>query len=556
MTSLLLARLFLSRSLIAVAALLCCSEAAVSQTAIPFVRPIGAALRATPIDIVRQQRIEIATPRDLADPQRSQVLRLDIFPDVTVRALRQRLAPTASGVSWTGTLEGYPDSSVVFVLVGNELVGNLYTPFGFFRIQRDTDGSYLVQQVDQRESDPQTHDALPVLSSNPDVAPGGRIRPTAVDDGQTIDLMVSYTSQALAGFGSDDTMRASIDLAVASTNEAFLNSGLNVALRLVHAGVVEYEESGDPATDNVRQKSTADGFLDDLHNIRKLYAADLVLTIVESSNAGTCGSGYVQTQNFKDGTFGFAVVKRSCLLNGRSFAHELGHTLGLNHNWYDLTAGGAVPSAKGYVSVEGRFLDVMGIANLCTVMKTTCAQLLQYSNPRISRDGRPTGVPIGTDVTCPAGNPARVECDADAATTLVAMAPTVANYRDSQTGRTVFQLAAGASIRSANGQFRLTFGTDGNLVVSDDRDKSVLWSSGTGGGSAGRVTLQRDGNLIATGGDGAVLWSSQTSTPGSYVVLQDDGDLIIYSPYDQTVWSSFAASALSAASSAQPAARR
>src|SRR5689334_2712065 len=92
-----------------------------AQTATPFVQRSSAPTRiATEREVVRQQRVDIQSPRDLISPARSAVLQLDLFPDLSFRAVRQRLDPTASGMSWSGVLEGYPDSSAVFVLSGDE----------------------------------------------------------------------------------------------------------------------------------------------------------------------------------------------------------------------------------------------------------------------------------------------------------------------------------------------------------------------------------------------------------------------------------------------------
>ena len=111
--------------------------------------------------IIRRQRVDIAAPTLLADVSRSQVLRLDLFPEVTLRALRSRLDATPRGTAWTGTLEGYPGSSATFTLVRNTLVGHITAPFGVFNIESATDGSYVVQQIDQRLLGPLDDDARP-----------------------------------------------------------------------------------------------------------------------------------------------------------------------------------------------------------------------------------------------------------------------------------------------------------------------------------------------------------------------------------------------------------
>lgn len=109
------------------------AQSALAQDSPAFVRRSG--LPTPPvldIEVLRQQRIEVPSIALLSDPQRSAVLQLDLFADVTFRAVRERLEPTAHGISWVGSLEGYPDSDAIFVLVEDELLGHIYAPFGFF----------------------------------------------------------------------------------------------------------------------------------------------------------------------------------------------------------------------------------------------------------------------------------------------------------------------------------------------------------------------------------------------------------------------------------------
>lgn len=91
-------------------------------------------------------------------------------------------------------------------------------------------------------------------------------------------------------------------------------------------------------------------------------------------------------------------------------------------------------------------------------------------------------------------------------------------------------LKAGQTVRSANGQYELKMQEDGNLVLRDLANNKVLWASGTAGSGAQSATMQADGNLVITKGDGT-SWSSQTGgKAGSFLKVQDDGNVVIYTP--------------------------
>jgi hypothetical protein len=270
--------------------------------------------------------------------------------------------------------------------------------------------------------------------------------------------------------------------------------------------------------------------------LRDRHAADLVVLLTEKLQGPVEGAAYLNDQTSM-GAGGFAVMQRSGTENGRTFAHEIGHNLGLHHDWYVTSEPGAFQYSKGYVSLPGRFLDVMAYQDLCVDTQTQCAQLLYYSNSTLQRDGHPQGVSPGTNVTCQAGNSTHVECDADNAAALTVMAPIVAKFRNSRTSLTARQILPGRSASSSNGSFSLVYQPDGNLVLVSSGDQRPLWATNTGGTVPGQVLLQTDGNLIVFDASGTALWRSGTSgNLEAYFVVEDDGRLVIYRRDGQAIW--------------------
>ncbi|MGY0231882.1 hypothetical protein [Longispora urticae] len=102
-------------------------------------------------------------------------------------------------------------------------------------------------------------------------------------------------------------------------------------------------------------------------------------------------------------------------------------------------------------------------------------------------------------------------------------------------------LAAGQSVATANGQYRLVMQADGNLVqFTGDADPRALWSSNTAGHPGATAVLQRDGNLVVRGADGAALWNSGTGgrPDGDHVLaVQSDANLVVYAAGGAALWS-------------------
>ena len=97
-------------------------------------------------------------------------------------------------------------------------------------------------------------------------------------------------------------------------------------------------------------------------------------------------------------------------------------------------------------------------------------------------------------------------------------------------------LAPGESLRSSNDQFSLVLQEDGNLVLYD-QGGAAIWATGTDGQDIARVRMQQDGNLVlyAPGGDAA--WASGTNgNDGAYIILQDDRNLVIYTSEGNPIW--------------------
>ena len=102
-------------------------------------------------------------------------------------------------------------------------------------------------------------------------------------------------------------------------------------------------------------------------------------------------------------------------------------------------------------------------------------------------------------------------------------------------------LNPGEIITSSNGAFSLTFQPDGNLVLYN-QSWDVVWQTMTFG-SPGTTRMRADGGLVIYDSNGNTVWDSVAR--GSFdennlcfLRVEDDGRLVIYSPYDGPIWTS------------------
>lgn len=97
-------------------------------------------------------------------------------------------------------------------------------------------------------------------------------------------------------------------------------------------------------------------------------------------------------------------------------------------------------------------------------------------------------------------------------------------------------LTPGQSIQTTNGN-RFTLQTDGNAVVY--QGKQALWATNTVGKQVSSVVMQADGNLVLYDENHKPVWATGTNGHTNvYVVIQTDGNLVLYESGNKPVWAS------------------
>lgn len=318
-------------------------------------------------------------------------LDLNLEPGLELRAhkLNSYVMNTGSLV-WYGILENpgllnvpfSPDSldfdpinTAMLVKSGDTLTGNVYYNGAWYKIRPLKTGGHAIVAVDHAAmppDHPQEYGRLPVYPMAE--------RPVEKAVGDTvINVMVNYTSSAATASGN---ISALIDLAVAESNQGYVNSGVLINMVLVHKSQVTYTQSGSFSTDLSRYRGTADGFMDSIHTTRNSVAADVGLLVI--NNASSCGlaSGIGSTASTA-----FADAHWDCITGYYSFGHEIGHLQSARHDPATDPTNSPYAYGHGYqYNGSPKWRTIMAYA--CT---GGCPRLNYWSNPAVLYNGQPMG---------------------------------------------------------------------------------------------------------------------------------------------------------------------
>ena len=305
------------------------------------------------------------------------LLRLAVAPGVNVVAAGQRVEQRgANDVSWGGPVQG-THGWVQMVLSPEGLMGTITVGLTSYRVEPLGNGLHAVSKIDQNGFPPEHTADNPsgVLDPPPPFEPMTARNPG--DDGtvgisalSTINVLVVYTAAAAAATSNISSL---IQLAVDETNVSYVNSGININMVRVATAQVTYNESGRTFSQHVASlRGTTDGLMDNVHTLRNTYAADVVLLVVNDSEA--CG---IASSIGSTATTAFAVAHYSCITGYYSFGHEIGHLQGARHDRFVDGSTSPYAYGHGFIPSTKNWRTVMAYGNNCS----NCTRIQWWSSP-------------------------------------------------------------------------------------------------------------------------------------------------------------------------------
>jgi hypothetical protein len=195
--------------------------------------------------------------------------------------------------------------------------------------------------------------------------------------------MVLWTPAARNAVGGTvSAIQSLVTLAVANANQAYVNSHVSAKLRLVYSGELAFTEHTSAISSDISAFSSNSS----VRTLRSKYGADVVTLLGNGyAKAGSCGYGYIMsTLSTAFWPWAYNVVDRSCAAGYLSYAHEVGHNEGLQHDPADASGSlPAEPYAYGYQDPSGAFRTVLSYGS--------GTRIPYFSSPLVAYNGRLTG---------------------------------------------------------------------------------------------------------------------------------------------------------------------
>lgn len=217
-------------------------------------------------------------------------------------------------------------------------------------------------KVKKNDKDEFSDNTKPEINSKTLNLTGNTINTDDENTQDIIKILIVYTPAAAAWATANETGIANtISLLMDKAELALNNSNTLLTPELVHSAEVNYTESN-CVDDLYNLQGTTDGFMDDVHNLRDYYAADLVVLLADINYTG--GQGYLLSSTGGQPAYAFSLTRVQQASWTYTTIHEIGHNLGCHHHKLQNTQPG--PGIFSY-SAGWRWTGV-DEGNYCSIM--------------------------------------------------------------------------------------------------------------------------------------------------------------------------------------------
>lgn len=291
-------------------------------------------------------------PRGRADG-----LTLSLFEDTVVSGAIDRVVSAYRGGSIVVmNLDQDPNGHAYLSIINDSITATIRLHDRLYQVHSVGDGGqHTVSEVDESQQPPcDTPDAVH------GAAKGLAGAPLPATSGEIIDMLVVFTDDARTSYGIDGIISL-VNLAIFETNQGYANSDANIRVNLVLARMVDFDETTAPSLATwVGQLRNVDGVIDEVHQWRDACGADAVCMITDSG-AGYCGRAYsvLTTVSAAGAADAFNVTASSCATGYYSFGHELGHSLGCQHDRASTSGAAVFPYCYGIHTPSQTFRTIM-----------------------------------------------------------------------------------------------------------------------------------------------------------------------------------------------------
>lgn len=309
-------------------------------------------------------------------------IRLELSPNEVLESHRHVVSESVQSegaVTWAGGLQEAEDQTglLSFALVSDNLYGNASLGNLSFLIKPLGDGWHAIVEIDPRGF---SSELPPLRSSRAEGVREGALESSLLLTTAEIDVLVVYTNAVTTAEGGHAAVAALANQAVNAANQSYTNSNIDVDLNLAHLANVSYAEalySWQDHIDHLRDPNS--GQLDGVADLRDEYLADLVVLLVDDS--GACGIAY---EVLASAPTAVSAVDSDCAVANYTFAHELGHLQGADHDPdYDCTeqgySCGPYSYGRGYIAADDSWRTVMAYGDECGM----CTRVNYWSNPNV-----------------------------------------------------------------------------------------------------------------------------------------------------------------------------